>query len=220
MTGGDRIRAGGFTLIEVLIALGLFGIVVSLMLGGFRFANRAWDATEASGRRTLELQVVNRVFNNMLGRAFPMTIGDTDDPAYAFEGGPRRLRFTAFLPPYPARGGLYTVELSLRRGDRGERLIMRRAPFEGDAAFRNGPGGEEILLLESGRRLAFSYYDASGEPGFWRDYWRQGGQYPRLVKLAFGAAEPYWPDIVTPIRIDADAACVFPGLGGHCRLQP
>jgi len=213
-------RSHGFTLIEVLIALSLFGIVVSLLMSGLRFATRAWDASEAVSQRTLKLQVVNRVFNSMLGRAFPVTIRDGDAQAYAFEGGPRRLRFAAFLPPYPASGGLYTVELSLRRGEQGEQLLMKRTPFAAQPGFRNGPEGEEILLLETGRALSFAYYEADGDRGAWRDYWRREGQYPQLVKLAFGNADPYWPDIVAPIRIDADATCVFPGLGGYCRLTP
>ncbi len=212
-------RGRGFTLIEVLISIALLSIAFTLLLSGFRFTIKAWDAGERTSHRMSDLQVVHRVFNNMLSRAFPVTINDDSDPQFAFEGNPRSLRFAAFLPPYPTAGGLYTIELFLRSEDENELLIMKRSTFDAERFFEENPGGEEMLLLKTNRDLSFAYFDAKQQEGAWSDHWGEAARYPRMVKLAFGDGEQFWPDILVPIRIDMDTACIFPDLGRYCRLD-
>ena len=219
MTPGIVNRVRGFTLIEVLISIALLSIAFSLLLNGFRFTIKAWDAGEVASHRMSDLQVVHRVFNNMLGRAFPVTIADDSDPLFAFEGDPHSLRFAAFLPPYPASGGLYTIELFLRSEDEDELLIMKRTAFDEERFFEESPGGEETILLKTKRDLSFAYFNGIAGEAEWSNHWERTNQYPRMVKLAFGDGEYFWPDILVPIRIDMDTACIFPDLGRYCRLD-
>jgi len=219
MTPGVVNRLRGFTLIEVLISIALLSIAFTLLLSGFRFTVKAWDAGERTSHRMSDLQVVHRVFNNMLSRAFPVTITDDDEPLFAFEGDPDSLRFTAFLPPYPASGGLYTIELFLRSEEGKELLIMKRSAFDAEHFFEESPRGEETLLLETRQDLSFSYFSTIAEEAEWNGHWEKASQYPRMVKLAFGDDKHFWPDIVVPIRIDMDTACIFPDLGRYCRLD-
>ena len=219
MTPHVASRGRGFTLIEVLISIALLSIAFTLLLSGFRFTLKAWDAGERTSHRMSDLQVVHRVFNNMLSRAFPVAIDDDSGPLFAFEGDSRSLRFAAFLPPYPTAGGLYTIELVLRSEDDNDLLILKRSTFDAEHFFQESPGGEETLLLKTNRDLSFAYFDAKQEEGAWSDHWEEPAQYPRMVKLAFGDDEQFWPDILVPIRIDMDTACIFPDLGRYCRLD-
>ena len=39
-----RLRQGGFTLLELLIAITLLGLILVLLFGGLRLGMRSWDA--------------------------------------------------------------------------------------------------------------------------------------------------------------------------------
>jgi len=55
----------GFTLVELLIALSLIGLITLLLFSGLRLGTRAWEGVETTADRTAEL----RVARNFLERA-------------------------------------------------------------------------------------------------------------------------------------------------------
>ncbi|MCP3868263.1 MAG: prepilin-type N-terminal cleavage/methylation domain-containing protein [Gammaproteobacteria bacterium] len=214
----------GFTLLEVLIAIALFGITLSLLLGAFRFTSKAWEKGETAAAETTDLQVVHRVFQGMLGRAFPVAIEEDTDSNFAFEGSDSMLKFAAFLPPYPDRAGLYRIQFTIAREGDKHRLTVSRDRFNPDD-FQDGAVKKEhtALLLESPRPLEFSYFgilEDDEEPD-WHPEWEFGERYPSLVRLSTSdetSEDTGWPSIVIRIQIDMDSACIFPELTGKCRI--
>jgi prepilin-type N-terminal cleavage/methylation domain-containing protein len=215
-------RCGGFTLIEVIISITLFSIALSLLLGGFRFASKAWDAGDRISSQTADLQVTHRVFSNLLGRAFPVTLEDGDDLRFAFDADSRHLRFTAFMPPYPDIAGLYTIEFFIVQEEGKDQLRLQRTLFDAATFPQKQQQGDDVLLLETPGRLTFSYF-AQGEGAdteSWQHSWGNIDQFPQMVRLSLEAVAEgtvNWPDIVSRIEINLDNACVFPEYGGKCR---
>ena len=220
---GERCR--GFTLLEVLISLALFGIALSLLIGGFRYTTRAWEKSEEYSTDTANLQAVHRVFKNTLGRAFPVTVNEGTDNLYAFEGSENRVRFATFLPPYPDQAGLYEVRFDIHRKKGLYQLTMSREAFSEEAFRRdeNIPEAGTTVLLETVQPPAFSFFgspDAVQSPD-WHPAWDSDTQYPSLVRLTLpngDTGQPVWPEIVTEIEINIDSACIFPTSTGKCRL--
>lgn len=216
---------GGFTLLEVMVSIALLGIALSLVMGGFRFTSKAWSAGEQTSMRTSDLQLVRRVLHNMLGKSFPATVVDGRSTFYAFVGDEKQARFTTFLPPYPDRAGLYTVELLIAAERGTTQLILRRAPFDEESFLRGELGDEqETVLVETPNRLAFSYFgskDMDSKPD-WHKRWEDARQLPLAVRLMVDARDDArefdWPDIVSRIEVNVDNSCVFPQLKGKCRL--
>ena len=221
----NQAAAGGFTLLEVMVAMVLLGIAMSLVMGGFRFTSKAWRSGEETTTRTSDLQVVQRVLHNMVGKSFPATVEDGRIIRYAFIGDEKQIRFTTFLPPYPDRAGLYTIELTIEQQNKLTQLLLRRAPFDEESFLLGELGDEqETLLLETPSRLAFSYFgavDDNSDPD-WHNQWDAPDQIPQTVRLAVDAGDEQefdWPDIVTRIEVNIDNSCVFPQLGGKCRTS-
>ena len=212
-------RSHGFTLVEVLISISLFAVALTLLMGGFRFTSKAWEAGERVTLQTSELETVHRVFGNMLERLFPLSLLPLEQEGYAFSGSEDRLRFSAQLPPYPGAGGLYTVEFAVAKGRDLDRLELRIAPFDAET-FHDSElkTDEKSLLLETSDRLNFSYYgSAVGEE--WQSLWPESEAPPQMVRLQFEGTEKRWPEIVVPVSINMDLACAYPELAGECRLD-
>ncbi len=212
-------HVAGFTLIEVLVAIALFSVVLTLLLGGFRFISRAWDAGEGAVERAMALRITQRTFDTMLQRSRPLTLKDGDERRFAFTGDDRHLRFVAALPPYPGRAGLYTVELFITSRQEKRQLWLRQTPFDANAFFADAAQlQEDTLLLETDQHPIFDYLpvsDDGGEPS-WQAQWDEKLQLPQQVRLSFGG-QTGWPDIISTLAIDSDLACLLPKLGGICR---
>ena len=220
---GHTPAVSGFTLIEVMIAITLFGVALGLLLGGIRYTTRAWDAGERVGRESSDLQLAQRVLVDLAGHAFPLTRSGPAGTRYLFSGGPKRLRFAAFLPPYPGQGGLYLLELYIETTERGDQLWLKRRLFDP----RTPPeaqlaGAEARLVAESGTPLRFGYAAGRQEepPLSWRDHWDEGAAPPALIRLSSGDQDDgHWPELVVRPAIDMDGNCLSPALGGLCRWK-
>ncbi|MCB1858875.1 MAG: prepilin-type N-terminal cleavage/methylation domain-containing protein [Gammaproteobacteria bacterium] len=211
-------RQQGFSLLEVLVSITLLSVAMTLLLGGLRFTSRAWDAGERVSLRTADLETVHRVFGTMVGRLFPMSLYPGEDEDYAFIGETRRLRFPAMLPPFPAMGGLNTVEFSIDHARDKDLLFVNLTPFVPDAFAEDQlPEDQHTLLLETSQQISFAYLGDQDQTT-WNTQWTDTTVMPRFIKIQFRDGESHWPDLIKQIPIDADLACVYPDLGGHCRF--
>jgi len=220
----SRLPVRGFTLLEVLISIVLFGVVLSLLIGGFRFSIRAWDRSEEYAADTANLQAVHRIFRNTLGRAFPITIDEDAGSLFAFSGDENRVRFAAFLPPYPDQAGLYKVQFDIIRVQELYQLRMSRESFR-PASFPEEETEETgtTVLIETESPIAFSFFGSptDGQDPDWQSDWGTGDRYPALVRLgSVNEADDTdgWPEIVTAVEINVDSTCISPELGGICRM--
>ena len=219
------LQVRGFTLLEVLISIVLFGVVLSLLIGGFRFSIRAWDRSEEYAADTANLQAVYRIFRNTLGRAFPVTIDKDAKSFFAFDGDENRVSFAAFLPPYPDQAGLYNVQFDINQVQELYQLRMSRAAFS-PASFPQEVTEETgtTVLLETKTPIAFSFFGSSadGQEPDWQSDWDTADRYPTLVRLKSAnevADIDGWPEIITAVEINIDSTCISPALGGICRME-
>jgi general secretion pathway protein J len=176
----------GFTLVELLIALALTGLVTLLLLSATRMAALGINRVSAQAER-LEAR---RTLEEMLRRALSSAVASPLLPsAPPLVGGPEKLEFLSLAEDSGA--GLYRVSLAVERSA----LVLRRS--------RDGASGESApertLLAPRLASLAIAYFGApaaNAEP-HWQERWEGSRRLPKLVRITLDTGDGIaWPPLV------------------------
>jgi len=191
-------RECGFTLLEVLVALVVFGLLMLGLSQGAQFGLSAWERQARSIDARADLDAVDRVLRGLITGL---------DPARAVTGTAHGMDFTSELPRMAAQsaGGAAGEADLLLAVDARNSLALRWTPHLHAERFVR-PVARETALLEGVARLDLSYWPADGAGG-WRSTWSETAP-PALirVRLIFPGGDPrHWPDLVAaPLRARPD----------------
>lgn len=206
----------GFTLIEVLVAVGLLAFGMTLAIAALRGATQASSHAEAAARRAERLRAVQGLLRTQLSGALPISFSSDPDSGenHVLIGKDDEVVFVAGMPGYLARGGAYLQTLKLQPTASGRQLL-----FEFQQLSPDGPLPAERaphVLLDGIAEAKFEYrtLDSQGQPGPWQGQWTQNGALPPLLRLRLRFADPAmaWPDFTVALRLGAaSAAASAPG---------
>jgi general secretion pathway protein J len=222
MSRGFPARCGGFTLMELLIALSLIALIMMLLFGGLRMGSRSWEGIEQRVHRTEEVRLARSFLRRALLQARKVNWEHETRMYPLFYGSNDQLELVTPLSGYVGLPGLYVVRIALLERDDGKDLVLQRWLFNPEVLEGNGeipkwqplqpPGHLEIphdgpmgvygstLLLGKLGELQLSYYgtvQGSREPE-WHREWDGQPELPQLVKIGFGE-ESEWPDLIVPL---------------------
>jgi general secretion pathway protein J len=219
-------RRKGFTLLEVLVAVTLLAVIVTLALGGLRIGARSWDAGNERLDHVGAFHTSYRFLRQMLSQAFPATTGEEGNLRFAFRGNERELQFVVVESPRAGLPGAFVVALRVAGGTTGRELRVVLAPFRPDKeglAVRAATEEDEGVLFTNAARIGFSYFGSrrAGDSLEWSSVWDAPDNMPRLVRLEVEGGDGIWPEIVVPVAItmDADCAILVPAPLRKCRLD-
>jgi general secretion pathway protein J len=210
-------RIRGFSLLEVLIAVSLLALLVTLAMGTLRTAVRAVRSGEALIERTDRTRVAQEFLRRQLSHAMPLAFERLEDTGEnrVFVAERDSLRFVAPMPGYLSRGGPHVQWLELERGQDGMRLVFDHAQLNGyDPDDPKGESQREpVVLLEGFREARFEYraLDEQGELDDWSSTWEDPQRLPLLVRLSLEFdpdSRRRWPDLEIPVLV----ATAVPGL--------
>jgi len=215
-----RWNANGFTLIEMLIAISLLGIMVVLLFASLRIAAESWNSGEAKISEVNKKAVVYQFFKRHLSNVKPLPeIQDNptlqsqeqdtqEPPKLAFQGLPQSIRFVSALPAASARKGLqiFQVELDPRQPSI---LKVRLSPYR--QTENNSADQDPVVLLERIKNFKISYLgsaiDTNDGTGSWLDNWQDAAQLPKLVKIGITLEDgSFWPDMIFPLKISGQTS--------------
>ena len=214
---GERaIAARGFTLVELVIALSILGMLSLLLVNGLRLATRTWDAV---AQRTTEAHQghLSLIFlQRQIELAQPLRLSrDASAKQITFVGQQHALRFVAPLPGHLGAGGMYWFALSLVDSSAGKRLVLAYWLFQREDWERFGAAvPEQAVLMEDLKNLQFEYLDpaTSDAPARWTSDWAPQDRLPRLIRVQItqgsGSGSPWHEFLVAP-KLAAHA----PGVG-------
>ena len=178
----------GFTLLEVLVALVVFGCLVVGLAQGVRFGLRAWNAGARVEAAQGDLDAVDRTLRALVAAMVPAA----DPDAASLSGTADSLALVTELPM--ASGTTTSVSATLAV-DAAHRLVLRWRPDP--HAERLGPPVPltNTTLIEGVSALRLSYLPP-GEG--WTSAWHRHAL-PALVRIRVAFmphSQRRWPDIV------------------------
>lgn len=194
----------GFTLLELLIAITLLGLLMSALFAGLQLGARAWERGEERLDQSARLQVVQSFLRDRLVQSYPLDVAEdgTGRRRLTFEGTSEALRFVTLMPEHLGTGFAEFVLTVVDQVD-ARHLIVRWQPFEVSEPVPATADAEpqRKVLLERIENLQLSYYGALRRdlPATWHKQWLEASTMPELVRLqiSFMPGDPrYWPDLI------------------------
>ncbi|GMV28362.1 MAG: hypothetical protein AMXMBFR59_04870 [Rhodanobacteraceae bacterium] len=203
-------RAGGFSLLEVLLAITLLALLLAGAMSGIRAATRAMHSGEQTIERTNRLRVAQEFIRRELGRSLPLAFGQEHGSGanFVFQGENDFLRFVAPMPGHLSRGGPYVQTLELVRGRKGLQLVFTHNMLNGYDLDKLKPDdGQPVMLLDGIRRGRFEYrkFDDQNELEDWKDEWENPSMLPVMVRIDLEMTPEsglVWPTMEIPLILD------------------
>lgn len=168
-----RRLTGGFTLIEVMVAVGLLSSMSAFVLGSYFLLTKAQDATETRMERFHGAWVTLNRMKRELAMAFISKHVNQEEPRSKtlFDGGKTKLTFNSLSHQRIVKGVTESdqsvIEYYLKSTGRGGKGLYRRQKLLVDDDPEDG--GRVDLLLEGVRKLEFEYWDREDED--WESTW-------------------------------------------------
>ncbi len=197
----------GFTLLEVLVAITIFSLVITVLYAGYRVAIRSWESGERTHAAVSELRLAGSFIRRHTTQAFPLAISKSSAWRLWFEGDARGLVFVTAMPTYLGQGGMYEMTLKVDEQKDGATLVVSRRLLHPDAE-PGKPGVDDLArpLLENLESAQFAYFGATrdGGEGSWHTSWQDRQRLPRLVRLRIDSKlVGAWPEMVFRLPTDA-----------------
>ncbi|MGH7368920.1 MAG: PulJ/GspJ family protein [Candidatus Rokuibacteriota bacterium] len=194
----------GFTLVELVLALGIAAVVLVIALAGLRVGLAAWSKGEGRTAKLDHARSVVILLERALDGAFPYRLAAErqQEPRILFEGRADRLTFATLSPPFPAAAPIAFTAVSFSSETTGLTLRQQVLP-DRVAMDRLAP----ILVDPATRAARFRYLGE--EPGAWRDEWdmRREEAMPRAVEITLvtgaGARAGVQQTLTFPLRAAA-----------------
>jgi general secretion pathway protein J len=194
---------GGFTLLELLIALTLLGLITVMLYGGLHLATKGAALGERRAEASEQVRLIQSFIRREVSQVYPLVWRGEGKPRVAFNGGSETLHFAAILPAHRGEGGLYLVSIGVADSYPAHQLIFSyrlARPEIQDFETKEAPQ-ERVVLVEDIEKLEFLYYGKreKEDEARWHSRWKDRKNLPRLVRLRLKTVSSFWPDLVIPI---------------------
>ncbi len=195
-------RAGGFTLIEVLLATVLLASGLALAFATLRSATAMAQRGELISQRNERMRAVEGFLRRRLASAQPIAFATDPDTlrSYRFLGEPGRMRFVADLPDYLGRGGPHLHDVTV--AGEGARLAVAFSMVQAGQTVREEPPRSPETLAEDLGSVRFLYrgLDEEGALGEWQPQWLTAESLPLQVSIDIETARgERWPPLVVSL---------------------
>ena len=175
----------GFTLTEMLIALALTAVAITIISEGVRhtlnFQHQLQSIREHRETQVVTLEAIRARLEHLVPAKRP---GEAE---ILFYGQPRHMVFLSADPGYPSAAGVYEYTLYLTGGEDEDSapappqlILTRRALTDLGEFARPSPGETRSWTLPLSEPLIFGYAAAGASPAA---TWQDTASYPALVTL-------------------------------------
>ena len=185
----------GFTLLEVIVALVVVGLLLVTLTQGVHFGLLAWRSHTRLAQANGDLNEVDQTLRNLIEAVDPGKDGQ-DRPTLLAK--PDAMTFITDLPTAGGSHPSRHVEAMLFV-DSGHRLVLRWRPLS--AAPGNPAPPRDTEILRDVSRVRFAFWRRTGG---WVNEWRSN-DLPAMVRIHLTFIDDkkrHWPDIVVAPLLD------------------
>lgn len=219
----SRRHLGGFTLVEVLVAVSLLSIIMVAMGAAMRTMAQTESRIDQRMQRMDDLRVASGFIQQVLGRVSgrkllaPQGRGGQE---VAFRATPTSIEWVGIMPARHGMGGRYFFRLQTEELSTGPSLVLRFSPWQATAmTFPDwSQASARILVPETSQFAVYTEGRPTQNqalqpdwPAGWVPGWPMPDQLPQRVRISWALAGGLaWPDLVVPVRTLTQGA----GVGG------
>ncbi len=182
-----RAAAGGFTLLELVVALLVLSIMMTLLFNGLRLGARTWDSVAERTKALHESHLAQLFIKRQLEQAQSIAFAEEDgERRIGFFGERYAIRFVSPLPAHIGQGGMYWFTIDVAEGKQARQLMLSYELFQTEEWERYRPSApEKVVLIDELEDAEFAYLTGaeSGSQPRWTTRWGRKDQLPRLVRL-------------------------------------
>jgi len=200
----SKVRSrGGFTLLEVIIAITILSLITVIIGSAFRLGIQAWGRGEKETEDGQRLRALSSLLSQQLTSIYPyrIKIEGKDEDVVAFKGEPDSITFVTTMTD-SSYGGLKWVQYIFRDGVLSYKEgLLPDKKFEEHIKDKNK---EEIVDSHIDKfRFSYSYLLEDDE---WMESWDDEEEVPDAVKVNLSDFQPFVikiPEIIYGERADA-----------------
>jgi general secretion pathway protein J len=216
----ERFDEGGFTLVELLVALAVLGMAAAMVVAAL---NSAWLAMPKRIPENGDQSVVaaQHILRTRLERLSAVVRLDSSNPIVDAQGDSRVMSFAA--PPLPRQGLGVLQRYRLIVTPAGDLMLYTASTLDDRIDLRDRAliGWQPNRLLRGVRDIELSYFgpDQFSASERWQKFWIDRPQPPALIRirLTFVDNDPrHWPDMIVGPRATVNAACRIQRASGRC----
>jgi general secretion pathway protein J len=210
----SRDRERGFTLLELIVALVLLGLLSAVLFGSIRLAGQSTDRGEAAAEAGANMRLAQEFLRTNLEAQHPLRMRKMVDWPLLFAGTRDELRYASSLPARVAGGGIWFYRLAVLSNDARSPLVLERTiPDLAADAFPDFTNAERSVLADDIASLRIGYFgrDPDAAPSVeptWRDDWSDTQRLPIMIRVdvtpKHGAP---WPTLYVAPRESPEAGC-------------
>jgi general secretion pathway protein J len=180
--------AGGFTLIEVILALTIFALIGTVLFGAFTLGHRAVERSSAHFEKNQALRSFSDLIGGYIRSSYPYRTSPQDATIY-YNGEREQLSFVSSYSLAMGGRGMAKVYLSWEGGDGADGVLrleeevpVRLNSEDGESGYRTG-----VVLHERVQMFELAYLDARGAEERWEERWDAAEKkaLPRAVRLSY-----------------------------------
>ncbi len=223
-------RQRGFTLLELIIVIGIFGVFSAMAYGGLNTVLSTRAKIESNLARTEEYDRAYLRLRTDLQNAAPRPIRDGNgeqQPAFGYDSFAQKVEFTRAgwqnllsLPRPTLERVSYSLEESASgdkaRGSRfQEKQLVRRSWHVLDRASQTKP--VEVILLDRVQTLEWQFFDSTGQrseswPASSGTPLAPGSTYPPPTAVEITVTTQDWGELRMMFRVGAEGASRYAEL--------
>lgn len=187
-------KVNGFTLLELLLAISLMGMIVASISGGMHLGRRVWETGKASESLD-EIETSIRVVGAFLAKTKPIMISETnnplDPPKILFLGNSNVTRFPALSEGNEQWGGVIVTEIGTdQNGPVSELAIWTNVLRYTSGSFEaNRSMMRRSIILADVTNFQLAYYGVieKDQAPVWVDNWPSKSFMPQLISIRIAA---------------------------------
>jgi prepilin-type N-terminal cleavage/methylation domain-containing protein len=183
-----RLDTGGFTLIEVVLALSIFALLGTILYGAFALSHGAVTKSQRAAERSQTLRSTADLLASYLRSAYPYR-SSVQEQAIFFEGESDSLILISAYSHGMGGRGMAKVQIEAEHGDEagGVLYIEETTPVRVGSEEEGAGQTSRLVLREGIRDFRLAYLDGQAEDETWQERWdgAERRMLPRAIRMNF-----------------------------------